>query len=117
MKEETIMYDYVPTSMLTNPEQQVYSLRSVVCQMCQMSGFRNRIIISEKGTPMYQTLEQMIIIPRSFLAKASSFCAALYPLLVQAKTGKGANSAEFQKEMANIAAAATLKLVNAVALS
>ena len=111
------MYDYIPTSMLTKPEQKVYSLRSVVCQMCQMPGFRNRIIISEKGTPMYQTLEQMIIIPRSFLAKASSFCAALYPLLIQAKTGKDADSTEFQKEMANIAAAATLKLVNAVALS
>ena len=111
------MYDYVPTNMLTNSERQVYSLRTVACQMCQMSGFRNRIIISEKGTPMYQTLEQMIIIPRSFLAKASSFCSVLYPLLIQAKTGKDANSAEFQKEMANIAAAATLKLVNAVALS
>lgn len=111
------MYDYIPTSMLTKPEQQVYSLRSVVCQMCQMPGFRNRIIISEGEEPMYQANKRLIIIPRFFLSKASSFCAALYPLLVQAKTGKDTNSAEFQKEMANIAATATLKLVNAVALS
>lgn len=111
------MYNYVPTSMLTNSERQVYSLRTVACQICQMSGFRNRIIISEEGDPTYQEKEQMIIIPRDFLSKASSFCSVLYPLLIQAKTGKDANSAEFQKEMANIVAAATLKLVNAVALS
>ena len=111
------MYDYIPTSMLTNSERQVYSLRTVACQMCQMSGFRNRIIISEGEDPMYQANKRLIIIPRLFLSKASSFCSVLYPLLIQAKTGKDANSAKFQKEMANIAAAATLKLVNAVALS
>lgn len=111
------MYDYVPTNMLINSERQVYSLRTVACQMCQMSEFRSRIIISEKGEPIYQEKEKMIIIPRRFLSKASSFCSVLYPLLIQAKTGKDANSAEFQREMANIAAAATLKLVNAVALS
>lgn len=82
------MYDYVPTSMLTNSERQVYSLRTVACQMCQMSGFRNRIIISEGKEPMYQANKRLIIIPRFSLSKASSFCAALYPLLFRQKLGK-----------------------------
>lgn len=110
------MNTFVPVSMLTKSEQQNYSLRSVVCQLCGMSQYRNRVVIYEAGIPNYDRPSNQINIPRAYLAKASSFCEVLYSILIQIKTGAAPCTEVYEKAMQQLVGQLTVKLVNDVAL-